>query len=741
MSDDAQFEQNFADLAYAHLRGKAQRLLDYLLGFQVVDKNEEGTKAAGVFGFQVGEQSMMAPMFFINGALKGHQLLRLVESDSFVPLRENWVNYLIGRKPSVLGEATPFTDRQLRTYEPDLSIFSESPLSSKYSCVQAGRGYWFDGTKEFDIQPFLRDFCIRPSHPVFKQASERCSLDAVFAKYGSRIARPLAELMAKYPQVGDAVARFYDVPSLLEKASAADINIAFSGGADASDEGAVRVITADTPEDLSNFDFTPAEQQRILAEGEVYRDSRKNTTLVYRTRENKILSKPAGAGVYSVLTRGAKTAKGLFFPVTTTIGDGHSSVGVLADPDGKGWALVDPRGVLARVDKLEQEWSDFFAKLPSASAQVGKTYMAVGPTGGAASVPFEVLKRETDGDATRLYVYVPTWPVVKTRDSKLNSCYDGPVVRHTAEGIDLVGRDLGCCGPTTSNDQTYKRRDARIVCIQPGSRSFSKLNDTLLVPDGFKLLELGEQGGLDFRPGTELDMTSYLYKQAGLKDLYVEFSGRTFQVEAGGRNSGSLTRKEAMRRLVLDCAVGVDDAYNMLDSAVTEKRAHFLVKPAFSVSPGDIDSMRRTTGFLGNPGDLPVSRHLVIPELRGGSAQPMGQDDIANVLQQAAATGQKEVFDTASLAALVSTTRVGDSVDELLSDIVLGLDRIGRVLFMFYWHNDKFIERYGEDDMKELEDALVNSFTGVGDLALFLKKAVIEPDVATMGSDVELDKV
>ena len=60
------------------------------------------------------------------------------------------------------------------------------------------------------------------------------------------------------------------------------------------------------------------------------------------------------------------------------------------------------------------------------------------------------------------------------------------------------------------------------------------------------------------------------------------------------------------------------------------------------------------------------------------------------------------------------------------------------ILFMFYWHNDKFQERYGKQEMTELESALRNTFKAVGDLILFLKKKSIEPDMAVRGSDVDL---
>ena len=74
--------------AYAYLRDKAPRLLDYMVGFQLVERNEDNTKAMGVFGFNVDKQWLYAPVFFLNGDLKGHELLYVKGNDSFVPERE-----------------------------------------------------------------------------------------------------------------------------------------------------------------------------------------------------------------------------------------------------------------------------------------------------------------------------------------------------------------------------------------------------------------------------------------------------------------------------------------------------------------------------------------------------------------------------------------------------------------------------------------------------------------------------
>jgi hypothetical protein len=92
----------------------------------------------------------------------------------------------------------------------------------------------------------------------------------------------------------------------------------------------------------------------------------------------------------------------------------------------------------------------------------------------------------------------------------------------------------------------------------------------------------------------------------------------------------------------------------------------------------------------------------------------------------AAQTGQKEVFDTSMIGTLIKSVRDDTMVDRHLGDLMGGLDKIGRILFSFYWHKDKFEDRYGKKDIPELEDNLRNSFEQLGDLLLFLKQKTID---------------
>ena len=133
-ASESNLERTFADVAYARLRDKAPSMLDYLIGFQLVDKNEEETHAVGIFGFKVGSEWVYAPVFFINGELKGHELMYIKSQDAFVPMTEEWVNYILNRRPSVLGEPESRERNEIPLRQPDFDVFARSPyIGSKFA--------------------------------------------------------------------------------------------------------------------------------------------------------------------------------------------------------------------------------------------------------------------------------------------------------------------------------------------------------------------------------------------------------------------------------------------------------------------------------------------------------------------------------------------------------------------------------------------------------------------------------
>ena len=187
---ETEFEQAFSSLAYAYLKDKAPRLLDFLVGFQLVDRNEDNTKAMGVFGFSVGDQWLYAPVFFLNGDLKGHELLYLKNKDAFVPMKENWVNYLVSRKPHVLGEPSAQNSFELGGLQPDIYSLGMSPTV----------GF---GKRAFDAwsKPFLPVYAatkVASAKSLYKSASANAKLDV-----GTIAANPYQAALAEVAESFD----------------------------------------------------------------------------------------------------------------------------------------------------------------------------------------------------------------------------------------------------------------------------------------------------------------------------------------------------------------------------------------------------------------------------------------------------------------------------------------------------------------------------------------------------------
>jgi hypothetical protein len=105
-----------------------------------------------------------------------------------------------------------------------------------------------------------------------------------------------------------------------------------------------------------------------------------------------------------------------------------------------------------------------------------------------------------------------------------------------------------------------------------------------------------------------------------------------------------------------------------------------------------------------------------------------GGMDPTQIAQQAAATGQQQVFDHSVIGGLAQTYDVSFAVDSYVPDLLKSLDRIGRILFLFYWKNVDFAERYGDQDLTAMEDQLRGVFKSLGDLTLKLKQKTIDAE-------------
>lgn len=793
-----EFEKSFASIAFQHVQEKAPKLLDYMVGFQLVDRNEEDTKAVGVFGFQLDKQMVFVPVFFLSGDLKGHELMYLKNQDMFVPLKENWVNYILRKKPQNLGTGVSQTSQDMGVLQPNVSQVILPPfMSSKYSAYMEAAKSWVRDTGvmetlaklSFDLDaaddadayfggetPEKSSGCLErllDSDPRYDQALVTlCTAwpgvkEALDHHYGAEF---LPTRVQNY-QTKRAAAR---TGSLFEAPARAWQPRKFPGGSllkwAVADEPAspdvdkTQIITHNSP--LLDEDT----RSKLLRDGLLIRDARTGDefTQQYNTQQPMTLSNPDETGVYDVLFSTGEFHKCLVIKAPYS-GDGrhaHATVLQLGErgEGGRPVANLPTKQIYVRQNPTTlEETGEWFKDLPDGRGGSGSDgeYIAVSPNG-EGTVPFEL------GDDL---------------GNKARSAYFNC---HCA-GEQLGGVETS--PPSPLNPGPYDG-PAVIFDVRRGNR-FLAAGRALYIPDGAKLIETAPPRKCQSCSKTR-DNCSCGYFQAksrekvpkimcgGPADLQLALTKKTAELKIQADHCDMildgrrLSKKAALISLVAGHGLAEVDARRFLKQAElndvakwrivyaagyprSEKRAYGMggfPEPSEGGSQYGMGQMPAVDPNMGSdmpyvPVNMtgPVEQQMPVPGLEAGMNDPniynpmLVQDPLAaqqgaQQAQQAAGQGQKEVFDTSMMSALTKVVNPDNIVDDDLPIYAKALNKLGRRLFMFFWHNESFQERYGKKDLPELEDTLRNAFEMMGDLLLYLKQKSVDTLFGTSMSNI-----
>ena len=88
--------------------------------------------------------------------------------------------------------------------------------------------------------------------------------------------------------------------------------------------------------------------------------------------------------------------------------------------------------------------------------------------------------------------------------------------------------------------------------------------------------------------------------------------------------------------------------------------------------------------------------------------------------QIAEKTGNKNIFEHGILSTYAKTYDAANYISQFLPDLRQGLDKLGRLLFLYLWKPADFSVYYGSDDILELESMLTSNFRQLGELILDL---------------------
>lgn len=808
--DEVQLEQDFGRMAYLFLKDRAAGLIPYLLGFEIVDREEDGSKAVGIFGFKLGEDYYYVPAFFTSGQIKGMDLLYSKSTNMFMPLRESWVNTIVNKQTIALGDGVGNVDNLRRTFEQPRFDFLAVPPNLPAGTVPKVAQV-VDVTDEIDngdVNECVCDAAPGTPHkagcPMFgktacengngprackcprgkctckKQTISNKALDVVKTSFDvwNEMQNAMSELLEKDADFqmawAGAISKLEKKPLPFDKTAEGSDLITFlqnRGGPAAvkalfeklsTDYGFAKAALTFYPsiESLyvSNFDANLApvkkadkievlsqvtdymdgkSKQRIVRDGFTLKDNRDEPekSEVYEVDYPKRFQNPEQNGLYDVLLRhGGTTQAWVFQPAAASKNQNM----VVVEPTKKHYFLAEPGAVFVRGDEITEGKNPYSETVALQDMEIGNKYIAIDDKGNA-TMPFIVSSvMAENGERIRVKINWQDWPV---------------------ERRPSYGHDFETLGSRNRLSRSTIESASRPDYLEFGgfnSRVISGSGqDTWVIPNNWKALLLGDDASCEvFKPGTLTDVEAALTKNAFHK-LAVESDGVEYHIRFDDQfqDGRGMNYKTAMLRLVSKYGLPVDAAEDILKEANDGVKARRMVKLGQYASQGAPTSNLVGYSMPGDPGqatgiDSFTGATVVQPQvdlMRGktiGQTPPINsiqpgfnlggeaQQDLqaGNLAQQAAQAGQKKVFDHAAIGGLSKAYDSNAIIDTYIPELTKALDRVGRVLFLFYWKNEDFSERYGSEDMAEMEDMIRGVFKSFGDLVLQLKKKSVEPE-------------
>jgi len=721
-SGDTNFEQSFSNLAHAYLKDSAPSLLDHELGFQLLDKNEDESRAVGIFAFMVGAQILYAPVFFLQGDLKGNELLYVKNQDIFVPLKEGWLQYILNRAPSRMGGGVDSNTASLGVRRPDLAPLSQTPgktashvadfaepFMSKYASLQLA-----DFATEMEA---LRD--IFSNKLSFENRLKQATIPEV---------ETICNLVENNSIIAEGFNRWYGFDKLAAAVKQAVDNGPKPSAMDLPDLPQPKDIFVPGNVDVYlDIDMLPSdvsepELEYFYSHSVLIRDNRKPVEIANVVDESHdiALTGPTATGRYRVLGKTGKT-EDMIVLVRPAHRNGFSSRVALLDPSGNRRSAYKPDQLfLVNAEGNPQaDFRDWFEGKGDGSPRKGGTYIAV-TEDGMSTVPFSVSRaagRASDGSEAFVIDFHCYFENADESDMEADTATRKRLTDASRESYLYVGakRDSKI---HSSNDDIYVPATAKFISVDAHSRDEDKFVPGDIHDAQRRML----RGTVKVKATRDekryaIDGQKMASKQAALKALVLKYR---LSADAGT----AVLEKLASKSPCASYAFHVKLAGPML----TEGAQH-----GFGM---DFTEPQNGPNFMGYEGNIAPSgeRAQVVDDmsasksdLSGYQILEDGRNAINNYVQQASQRGDKDVFDIGMLGAMLKTVKDDLIVDDHIPELMKAMDRLGRLIFLFYWHYDKFSARFGKQDMPELEDALRNSFEMLSDVILFLKNKTIEP--------------
>lgn len=271
---------------------------------------------------------------------------------------------------------------------------------------------------------------------------------------------------------------------------------------------------------------------------------------------------------------------------------------------------------------------------------------------------------------------------------------------------------------------------------------------------GLPLEHLTDLGGTN-------SVANFVFSQFGMPDVRITVEGDLeeksagYVLHSGDLRSRRMTKLAAMVKLAQDLEIPAQKSYELLKKASDEGEAKFFLSMNKEASRLHVvDSPDFTDDFDGDFG-VPVAptkeyklrvqgdQMFETPSSIGDAYNPTtltGLPDITIATSNpedlpALADAYKlpHIFEHGVVGTLANTFSASAVVKKYVPKLEDGVDALGRIKFLLYWCPKDFEDKYGEDDMSNLEAEIDACYTSLGALLLQLlkKSEVLQRDEAS----------
>lgn len=714
-------EDVMAQAAYSQITEAMPSIRDYLLGFEVIDADEDENRGLGVLLAKLGDTYIFIPSIYRNGQICDMDLLYDPANNRFLPVQDNTFSYLMSKKTDITANtvAKPSTSRAGRTGGPG-GVSLNLPFSM-FSKVASAEEAGFHELHKL-AGDMLAAIILDQDNQVEDVAANLANIEAPeLAKVaGAALSEALLNKLDT-PGGWNAFARYYDkedmdklVDTLVETVAINRVKKEIAENT--PQETPVKVLTAASTEAKNLSDV---EKASILRDGAVIVDNRGLIpSRIFKLKQNNEWQGAQHNGMYELLRLDGSTLTAYVINLNAALGfDKFNTMkedfAVIPVDDGMSREIhridFSPIGQYYPMD----------CSIPLGGTAVSKL------SGSDFSGYDELVILSPKGEALRIQIYpegVGHW--LNTDEEK----FVGIRARVSAlDKFEGIGRDNDSNFARDYIESEIEQKLSPMPMVGSQNEAITQIvvgkpnsimrvsGNTLRVPEGSKFYKL-----VDLRSNSN-DLE--LVDQSNAIDAIAEREKLTAVTIYNA--DGLITLSDKMMKKASGSKIDVAKAL-VEDYAVLPKTAMNLVKEACAKQGGEtfLIKIADDTQFgMAFQQEEPSS----VDYFESTALSPMSSEKINDqeVLERASQSGVQQVLDVELLKLMAEDDGSAREIRSYIPKLLGAVDALGRLLFLTRV-NESMHEAYGDQRTMIMEKSIKSAFVKVWDIILGLQQGQVD---------------